>query len=81
MVAALGLANIFIYAVPYTLSKQYTEWNTWIGIYQFDSVYCFDRVYGTAYMKIFAKPRAATTGLVAGNSEKNQIQWKIIRVA
>jgi protoheme IX farnesyltransferase len=31
VVAALGAANIFIYAVPYTLSKQHTEWNTWIG--------------------------------------------------
>ena len=31
VVAALGAANVFIYAVPYTLSKQHTEWNTWIG--------------------------------------------------
>lgn len=28
---ALGLGNIFLYAVPYTLSKTRTELNTWIG--------------------------------------------------
>eukprot|EP00639_Heterosigma_akashiwo_P030019 CAMPEP_0194667348 /NCGR_PEP_ID=MMETSP0295-20121207/3270_1 /TAXON_ID=39354 /ORGANISM="Heterosigma akashiwo, Strain CCMP2393" /LENGTH=139 /DNA_ID=CAMNT_0039549797 /DNA_START=319 /DNA_END=735 /DNA_ORIENTATION=+ len=28
---ALGLSNIFLYSVPYTLSKTRTEANTWIG--------------------------------------------------
>ena len=31
VVAALGAFNIFLYAGPYTLSKRYTEWNTWVG--------------------------------------------------
>ena len=31
VVAALGLGNILLYAGPYTFSKRYTEWNTWIG--------------------------------------------------
>jgi protoheme IX farnesyltransferase len=31
VVAALGALNIFLYAGPYTMSKRYTEWNTWIG--------------------------------------------------
>lgn len=31
VVAGLGLANILLYAGPYTLSKPHTEWNTWIG--------------------------------------------------
>jgi protoheme IX farnesyltransferase len=31
VVAALGLGNIFLYAVPYTLSKPVSEVNTWIG--------------------------------------------------
>ena len=31
VVAALGLANIGLYAGIYTYSKQHTEWNTWIG--------------------------------------------------
>jgi protoheme IX farnesyltransferase len=30
-VAALGAFNIFLYSVPYTLSKQHSEINTWIG--------------------------------------------------
>jgi len=29
--AALGAANIGLYALPYTLSKPRTEWNTWVG--------------------------------------------------
>lgn len=29
--ASLGMANILLYAGPYTLSKPYTESNTWIG--------------------------------------------------
>ena len=31
LVAALGAANIFLYAGPYTLSKPVSEINTWIG--------------------------------------------------
>ena len=31
VVAALGATNIFLYSVLYTYSKQYSEWNTWIG--------------------------------------------------
>jgi protoheme IX farnesyltransferase len=31
VVASLGLFNIFLYAGPYTYSKQKTELNTWIG--------------------------------------------------
>ena len=31
VVAALGGANIILYAGPYTFSKRYSEWNTWIG--------------------------------------------------
>jgi protoheme IX farnesyltransferase len=31
VVAGLGAFNIFLYAVPYTLSKQHSEINTWIG--------------------------------------------------
>eukprot|EP01041_Mallomonas_annulata_P001873 gene1873-3631_t len=31
VVAALGAANIFLYAGPYTISKQMSEINTWIG--------------------------------------------------
>lgn len=29
--AALGLSNIALYSIPYTLSKPHTEWNTWTG--------------------------------------------------
>jgi protoheme IX farnesyltransferase len=31
LTAFLGAANIFLYAVPYTLSKPRTEMNTWVG--------------------------------------------------
>jgi len=31
LTTALGMGNIFLYAVPYTLSKTRTEANTWIG--------------------------------------------------
>eukprot|EP00611_Tribonema_gayanum_P016588 TRINITY_DN2896_c0_g1_i1.p1 TRINITY_DN2896_c0_g1~~TRINITY_DN2896_c0_g1_i1.p1 ORF type:complete len:442 (-),score=89.16 TRINITY_DN2896_c0_g1_i1:639-1964(-) len=31
LTAALGIGNLFLYAVPYTLSKTRTEANTWIG--------------------------------------------------
>ena len=31
VVAALGAANIILYAGPYTAMKQRTEWNTWVG--------------------------------------------------
>jgi len=31
LTAALGLGNIFLYSIPYTLSKTKTEANTWIG--------------------------------------------------
>jgi len=31
VVAALGAANIFLYSVPYTISKQHSEINTWVG--------------------------------------------------
>jgi heme o synthase len=31
VVAALGGANIFLYAGPYTFMKRYSEVNTWIG--------------------------------------------------
>ncbi|CAM9768393.1 unnamed protein product [Chrysoparadoxa australica] len=31
LTTALGVGNIFLYAVPYTLSKTRTELNTWIG--------------------------------------------------
>lgn len=31
VVAGLGLTNIVLYGGIYTYSKQYTEWNTWIG--------------------------------------------------
>ena len=31
VVAALGAANIFLYAGPYTISKQISEVNTWLG--------------------------------------------------
>eukprot|EP00607_Mallomonas_marina_P009639 CAMPEP_0182421742 /NCGR_PEP_ID=MMETSP1167-20130531/7208_1 /TAXON_ID=2988 /ORGANISM="Mallomonas Sp, Strain CCMP3275" /LENGTH=174 /DNA_ID=CAMNT_0024599157 /DNA_START=407 /DNA_END=928 /DNA_ORIENTATION=+ len=31
VVAALGAGNIFLYAGPYTVSKQLSELNTWIG--------------------------------------------------
>lgn len=31
LVAGLGAANIFLYAVPYTLSKPRSEYNTWVG--------------------------------------------------
>jgi hypothetical protein len=34
-------------------------------IHVFHSVYCLERVYGIAYRKILAAPKAATTGLVA----------------
>lgn len=31
LVAVLGLSNILLYAGPYTFSKRYSEFNTWIG--------------------------------------------------
>lgn len=31
MTAALGMGNLALYALPYTLSKTRTEANTWIG--------------------------------------------------
>ncbi len=31
LTAALGVGNVFLYSIPYTLSKPLTEANTWIG--------------------------------------------------